>query len=122
MVNDYWVPSIRAALALDEKNPAAAIEALQHTTPYETGAPAPGITVYPIYLRGLAYLQQGHGPEAAAEFQKLLKYRGVVLNLSTAALAHLQLARAQALSGDNVAARTSYADFLELWKDADPGL
>jgi tetratricopeptide (TPR) repeat protein len=122
IVNDYWVPSIRAAIALDQKNPAAALEALRPTTPYETGAPSPGTAFYPVYLRGLAYLQQGQGAQAAAEFQKMLKYPGVILNLSTAALAHLQLARAQAMSGDTAAARKSYEDFLALWKDADRDL
>ncbi len=122
LVNDYWVPTIRAAGALDEKNPAAAIEALKPAIPYETGAPLAGIAFYPVYLRGLAYLQQRQAPQAVAEFQKMLKYPGVILNLSTAALAHLQLARAQAMSGDKAAARKSYAKFLSLWKDAEPNL
>jgi len=122
IVNDYWVPTIRAAIDLDEKNPAAAIEALQRTTPYEAGAPPPGTAFYPVYLRGLAYLQLGQGPQAVAEFQKMLKYPSVVLNLTTAALAHLQLARAQAMSGDKAAARKSYEEFLSLWKDADKDL
>ena len=98
------------------------IEALATTTPYEIGSPPPGIAFYPVYLRGLAYLQQGQGSQAVAEFQKLLRYRGVVLNLTIAALAHLQLARAQQMSGDTAAARKSYEEFLELWKSADAGL
>ncbi len=122
IVNDYWVPTIRAAVALDQKDPAGAVEALQPTASYETGSPSPGIAFYPIYLRGLAYLQQGQGSQAAAEFQKMLKYRGVILNLSTAALAQLQLARAQAMSGNKAAARKSYEEFLALWKDGDPDL
>jgi Tfp pilus assembly protein PilF len=75
-----------------------------------------------VYLRGLAYLQQGQGEQAAAEFQKMLNHRGVVLNLPTAALAHLQLARAEAMSGNRAAAQKSYDDFLALWKAADPDL
>ncbi len=122
LVNDYWIPTIRAALALDEKNPAAAIEALAATAPYEIGSPPPGIAFYPVYLRGLAYLQQGQGVEAAAEFRKMQHYRGAILNLTIAALAQLQLARVQQMSGDRAAARKSYADFLALWKTADPGL
>jgi len=122
MVNDYWVPSVRAAMALSDNNPAATIEALKPTAPYETGSPQPGYAFYPVYLRGLAYLQQRQGPQAAAEFQKMLKYPGVILNLTTAALAHLQLARAEALSGDRNAATKSYNDFLLLWKDADDDL
>ncbi len=121
LVNDYWVPTIRAAVALDEKNPKAAIEALRAAAPYETGSPSPPIAFfYPVYLRGLAYLQQGQGEQAAAQFQKMLSYRGVILNTPIAALAHLQLARAQAMSGNNAAARKSYQEFLALWKDADP--
>ncbi len=121
IVKDYWLPSIRAALALDQKDPAAAIEALQVALPYEFGSPTPGIAYgYPAYLRGLAYLQAGQGKEAAAEFQKLLDHRGVVLNFPTSALAHLQMARARSLYGDKDGARTAYKDFLNLWKDADP--
>ena len=121
IVNDYWLPSIRAALALDEKNPAAAIEALQVAMPYEFGSPTPGIAyAYPVYLRGLAYLQAGKGKQAAAEFQRMLDHRGVVLNFPTGALAYLQLARAYGLEGDQAAARQYYQQFLKLWKDADP--
>ena len=120
IVKDYWLPSIRAALALDQKDPAAAIEALQVALPYEFGSPTPGIAYgYPAYLRGLAYLQAGQGKEAAAEFQKMLDHRGVVLNFPTSALAHLQMARARSLYGDKDGARTAYKDFLNLWKDAD---
>jgi DNA-binding winged helix-turn-helix (wHTH) protein/tetratricopeptide (TPR) repeat protein len=122
MVNDYWVPTIRAAIALDEKNPAAAIAALQAVASYEIGSPSPGIAFYPVYLRGLAYLQQGQAGPAAAQFQKMLDNRGVILNIPIAALAHLRLAQAQAMSGNNAAARKSYEDFLALWKDADPDL
>jgi serine/threonine protein kinase/tetratricopeptide (TPR) repeat protein len=121
IVNRYWLPSIRAALALDEKDPSAAIEALQPALPYEFGSPTPGIAYgYPAYLRGLAYLQAGQGKEAATEFQKILDHRGVVLNFPLGALAHLQIARARSLHGDEVGARQAYKDFLELWKDADP--
>jgi serine/threonine protein kinase/tetratricopeptide (TPR) repeat protein len=120
-VNDYWVPAIRAAIALDEKNPAAALEALRPAVPYELGSPPPGIAfLYPVYLRGLAYLQADEGKLAAAEFQKILDHRGVVLNFPTAALAHLQLARAKAMIGDRDGAREAYRDFLTLWKNADP--
>ena len=122
MVNDYWVPSVRAAIALDKKDPAAAVDALHATTPYETGSPSPGITFYPVYLRGLAYLEEKDGAQAAGEFGKMLQFRGVILNLSTAALAHLQLARAQAMIGKNAEARESYQQFLALWKDADADL
>ena len=119
-INDYWVPSIRAAIALDEKNPGAALEALHPMAAYELGSPPPGIAfLYPVYLRGLAYLQAGEGKLAAAEFQKVLDHRGIVLNFPTAALTHLQLARAKAMIGDKDGAREAYRDFLTLWKNAD---
>jgi ATP/maltotriose-dependent transcriptional regulator MalT len=73
----------------------------------------------PVYVRGLAYLQAREGTLAAAEFQKFLDHRGVVINSPLAVLARLGLARAHALPGDRTAARQSYQDFLALWKDAD---
>jgi eukaryotic-like serine/threonine-protein kinase len=78
--------------------------------------------MYPVYLRGEAYLKLGRGREAAAEFQKVLDHPGVVSNFVTGALARLQLARAEALNGDTAAARKEYEDFLKLWKDADASL
>ena len=68
----------------------------------------------------MAYLKARQGPEAAAEFQKILDHRGVCLTAPECTLARLQLGRARALSGDNAGARTAYQDFLALWKDADP--
>ncbi len=120
LVNNYWIPSVRAAIALDEKNPGAALEALQPAAPYDLASPLPGIAfLYPVYLRGLAYLQAGEGKLAAVEFQKILDHRGIILNFPTAALAHLQLARAKAMAGDKDGAREAYRDFLALWKEAD---
>ena len=78
--------------------------------------------MYPAYLRGLAYLQLGQGREAAAEFQKMVDHPGILQDLITAPLSHLQLGRAQAMMGDKVAARKSYQDFLTIWKDADPDI
>jgi len=123
ILNNYWVPGIRAAIAMDEKNPGKAIEVLRAAEPYDAASPVPGVVeLYPVYLRGLAYLQARRGPQAAVEFRKVLRYSGIVLNFPIGALAHLQLARAQAMSGDNASARQSYRDFLTLWKDADPDL
>jgi len=123
MLNFYWVPAIRAATALNQKNPHAAIEALEATTPYELGSPASALAnLYPVYLRGLAYLETGQSQEAAREFRKILDHQGVILNFPTGALARLQLGRAQVRMGDNAAARKSYQDFLALWKDADPDI
>jgi tetratricopeptide (TPR) repeat protein len=78
--------------------------------------------LYPIYLRGQAYLMLYNGSAAAAEFQKMIDHRGIVLNFPLGALAHLGLARAYALAGDTAKARTAYQDFLTLWKDADPDI
>ena len=76
--------------------------------------------LYPAYVRGQAYLQAGRGREAAAEFQKVLDHRGIVLADPIGALAHLQLGRALVLSGERDRARSAYDAFLSLWKDADP--
>ena len=78
--------------------------------------------LYPVYMRGLCYLQARQAQQAAAEFQKILDHYGVVGNFIIGALAHLQLGRAQAMMGDKEAARKSYQDFLTLWKDADPDI
>jgi hypothetical protein len=76
--------------------------------------------LYPVYLRGQAYLLGRQGKEAAVEFQRIIDHRGIVLNFPLGALAHLQLGRAFALQGDTPKAKTAYQDFLTLWKDADP--
>jgi serine/threonine protein kinase/tetratricopeptide (TPR) repeat protein len=122
-LNRYWLPSIRAAIEIDRKNPARAIQALQISTPYELGGdPITLDTLYPVYLRGQAYLMQRNGSAAVAEFQKIVDHRGRVANGAVGALAHLQLGRAYALSSDKGNARNAYQDFLALWKDADPGV
>lgn len=122
LFQSYWLPSIYAAIAINAGNPTKAIEILRATTSFELGAPAPMKvgTMYPVYLRGQAYLLASQGREAAAEFQKIIGHRGVTVNFHTGALAHLGLARAYALSGDTAKARTAYQDFLALWKNADP--
>ena len=76
----------------------------------------------PTYIRGEAYLAAHQGREAAAEFQKILDHRGVVLNGPIGALAHLQIGRAYATQGDTAKAKAAYHDFLTLWKDADPAI
>jgi tetratricopeptide (TPR) repeat protein len=75
--------------------------------------------LYPAYVRGLAYLAADHGAEAAAQFQKILDHRGIVVCDPVGALARVQLGRAYALSGDKSKAKSAYQDFLRLWKDAD---
>jgi eukaryotic-like serine/threonine-protein kinase len=126
MINGYFLPTIRGAIEINHKNPAKAIEMLQAAAPYEfgNGSPDPvlGATMYPVYMRGQAYLLLRQGSAAAAEFQKFLDHRGVVVNCPLGALAHLGLARAYALQGDSAKAKTAYQDFLALWRDADPDL
>ena len=123
LVQKYELPTIRAAIELDKNQPARAIELLQSALPYEFAVPPDTFpTLYPAYMRGLAYLKLGKGREAAAEFQKMVDHPGIVLDFITAPLSHLQLARAQAMMGDKAAARKSYQDFLTLWKDADPDI
>jgi eukaryotic-like serine/threonine-protein kinase len=119
------LPMIHAAVALQGGSATKVIEALAPTAPYELGAPAQvltGFTLYPVYLRGEAYVAAHQGSAAAAEFQKILGHPGVVLNEPIGALAHFSLARAYTLSGDNAKARAAYQDFFALWKDADPDI
>jgi serine/threonine protein kinase/tetratricopeptide (TPR) repeat protein len=116
LVVRYWLPSIRAAVELKRGNADKAIEMLQTTTPYEFGTGGP---MYPAYLRGEAFLALRRGNEAAAEFQKVLDHRGVVLNNVLGALAYLGLGRAYVLEGDTAKAQVTYQEFLTLWKDAD---
>ena len=117
LVNNVAVPSIRALVEVGRGNPGKAIELLQAATPFEFGWPA---RVMPSYVRGQAYLHLRQGKEAAEQFQNILNHRGVCGTLAACSLAHLELGRARALSGDNAGARTAYQDFFALWKDADP--
>ena len=117
LVNNVWVPSIRGQIEVSRGNPGKAIELLQAAIPFEFGWPA---RVMPSYVRGQAYLHLHQGKEAAEQFQNILNHRGVCGTLPACLLAHLQLGRARAISGDNAGARTAYQDFFALWKDADP--
>jgi len=123
LLQGFSLPSIRAAIALQKNDPARAVELLQPAAMYELGGPGYfSSTMYPAFLRGEAYLQLKQGRQAAAEYQKFLDHRGVVLNVSTGALARLGLARAYAMQGDTAKAKAAYQEFLTLWKDADPGI
>jgi predicted Zn-dependent protease len=115
-----YLPTLRAKIAVNRGNASEAIESLKAATPYELGGYF-GLA-FPIYVRGEAYLAEHQGREAAVEFQKILDHRGIVLNEPIAALAHLQIGRAYAVSGDTAKARVAYKDFLTLWKDADPDI
>jgi eukaryotic-like serine/threonine-protein kinase len=120
----YWMPTLKAAIELNNGNAAQALVILEAAAPYELGQPPPFAlgSLYPAYLRGEAQLAAHNGPGAAAEFQKFLVHRGIVLNFPLAALARLGLARAYALSGDTTKSRAAYQDFFALWKDADPDI
>jgi hypothetical protein len=119
----YWLPTIRAALELQRGNPKQAIELLQATSPYELATPMPlKIVLYPVYVRGQAYLMQRNGSAAAEEFQKFTDRRGLVANFPLGVLARLGLARAYVLQGNSDNARSAYQDFFTLWKDADPDI
>ena len=126
-VKVHYLPAVRALLALNQSGPAKAIEQLQPATRYELGMPPSAFqgtfgALYPIYVRGLAYLAARQGDQAVTEFKKILDHRGIVFNDPVGAVARVQLARAFALSGDKMHARTAYQDFLTLWKDADPDI
>ena len=119
----YWLPTIRAELKLQRGSPKQAIELLQATSSYELATPMPlKIVLYPVYVRGQAYLMQRNGSAAAEEFQKFVNHRGLVANFPLGALARLGLARAYVLEGNSDNARSAYQDFLTLWKDADPDI
>jgi len=124
MLQGYWLPVVRAAIALERGNARQAIAALHNASFYELGSPAqlPYAPIYPAYLRGLAQRKDGQPQQAAAEFQKMLEHRSVMGNSVLGPLARLQVARASALSGDKTAARKSYQDFFAIWKDADPDI
>lgn len=119
LTQNYSLPVIRAAIQLRQNDPAGAIESLERAREYDAASPNPFNSFYPAYLRGLAYLQMNNGRLAEPEFHKLLDHPWVVGRFVTGSLAQLQLARAQAIAGDTVAARESYQDFLRLWQNAD---
>jgi tetratricopeptide (TPR) repeat protein len=121
IVQSDYLPLIHAAAALQSGSPTKAIEALAPGAPYELGGYAQSVAfaLYPVYLRGEAYVAAHQGSAAAAEFQKILDHSGVVINEPIGALAHLGLGHAYAISGDAAKAKGAYQDFLALWKDAD---
>jgi tetratricopeptide (TPR) repeat protein/tRNA A-37 threonylcarbamoyl transferase component Bud32 len=148
LVQRYWLPTIRAGVALERKDPNRAIELLKVASTIELGSITTNLTIFlcPAYVRGEAYLMLHDGNAAAAEFQKFIDHRGLVANFPWGALARLGLARAYAMraglpvaavydrrredgahraplqQGDTAKARAAYQDFLTLWKDADPDI
>ena len=149
LINEYWLPTIRAAVELRRNNPTQAIEDLEQTKRYELASPQTVTTqlLYPVYLRGEAYLAAGFPDKALAEFQKILDRPGLAGNYLLGSLAHLSLARAYAMeagiskaplvaklnsneSADGInsradalaKSRAAYQDFFTIWKDADPDI
>jgi tetratricopeptide (TPR) repeat protein/predicted Ser/Thr protein kinase len=122
-----YLPTLRALFALSQRAPLDAIERLQPALPYDLAMPGTAFFakfggLYPVYVRGRAYLEAERGREAVAEFQKVLHHRGIVLADPIGALAHLQLGRSLVLLGEKGRARSAYDDFLALWKNADPDI
>ncbi len=131
IVQNYWLPTMRAMIALHRGDTKQAIEELDAAAPYELGIQNVS-TMVPIYVRGMAYLKVGQGAEAAAQFGKMLGHRGLAQNAPIEALALLGTARAIALLAKNSKdsdvttelgrALAAYKNFLTLWKDADPDI
>ena len=129
LVQRYWLPTIRAAVALKRNDPAGAVQMLSGMGTLEMATVNVGVNVYlcPVYVRAEAYLMLGDGKSAEAEFQKIIEHYGLVANFPWGALARLGLARAYALEAANDPAardraRSAYQNFLTLWKDADPDI
>jgi tetratricopeptide (TPR) repeat protein/predicted Ser/Thr protein kinase len=123
-VQSMYLPTLRALSLLNAHDPAAAIQALQIASRYDLALGGVGFIgrfggLYPIYVRGLAYLAARQPAEAVGEFQRILDHRGIAIVDPMDAMARLQLARALALSGDTVKAKSAYNDLLTLWKNAD---
>jgi tetratricopeptide (TPR) repeat protein len=119
-----YLPTLRAVLALNRAQPQHALELLQTAAPHELGIPPSAVSglfgaLYPIYVRGQAYLALNKPSEAAAEFQKILDHRGIVTDDPIGALAHIQIARAYTQAKDRARAKAAYQEFLVLWENAD---
>jgi eukaryotic-like serine/threonine-protein kinase len=125
LLQTYWLPTIRGSIELARNNPSKALQALQYV-PYELGDVGFSTNgtgnLYPVYVRGLAYLQTHQGNEAAAEFQKILDHRYLIFNSPLVALAYWGLGRARVFQADEVGARKAYEKFLTLWANADPDI
>src|SRR5262249_29774784 len=130
VVKRYWLPTIRAALAIERKDANRALDILKEKSVIDLGSINNFVFLAPVYVRGQACLNLGDGGAAERAFQKFIDHRGIVANFPWGALARLGLARAYALEarsaqgadadGARAKARSAYQDFLALWKDADP--
>jgi hypothetical protein len=122
LVQRYFIPTIRAAIKLEQHDPAAAIDLLRGTAKYDLAFTGLWDYVYPAYIRGLAYLELRDGRSAAAQFQKLIDNPGFTVRHVIGPLAWLELGRAQKMMGDEAVAWGSYGTLLDLWKNADPDI
>jgi eukaryotic-like serine/threonine-protein kinase len=121
LLKRYWLPTINAAAETGKGNSSQAILDLEAAAPYELGLAGTFISnLYPANVRGQAYLSAHNGTAVAAEFQKLLDHKGIVVNFVTGSLGHLQIGRAHAMADDTAKAKAAYQEFFTLWKDADP--
>jgi tetratricopeptide (TPR) repeat protein len=124
IVQFNYLPTLRARFAVNRGDASEALEILRTAAPYELGQTTfsgeyAWNGLYPVFVRGEAYLAAHQSSEAAVEFQKVLDHRGIVWNSPISALALLQLGRAYAVKGDTVKAKAAYQNFLTLWRDAD---
>jgi eukaryotic-like serine/threonine-protein kinase len=115
----YCLPTVDAAIAISGGDPERAVQVLEAAMPYELGGPLGFPYLYPAWVRGQAYMALHNGPAAAAEFQKVIEHRGIVLDEPMGALARLYLGRAYAMAGETEKAKKAYADFFAVWRDAD---
>lgn len=122
LLQSYSLPAIRAAAELSRGDAAKAEDFLERARPYELAWPTDLGSLYVNYVRGRAYLMLHRGSDAVVEFQNILNHRGLNDNCPLGALAHLQIGRAYAMSGEAAKARAAYQDFFSLWKDADPDI
>jgi tetratricopeptide (TPR) repeat protein len=116
VVQYLYLPTIRGAIAVKQKDPGRSLQVLEAGRPYELGL---AVGLLPAYVRGLAYLEARDGEKAGFEFQKIIDHPGVVVNLPIGTLARLQMARAYLMQGRPSQAKTAYEDFLNRWKNAD---
>jgi eukaryotic-like serine/threonine-protein kinase len=125
LVRFNYLPTLRALAALRHGDASGAVAFLEPAAPYELsvgGASGFFGLLYPVYVRGQAYLFAHRYAEAAAQFQRIVDHPGIVFADPVGAHARLELGRSYALAGDRLKAKSAYQDFLALWKDADPDI
>jgi DNA-binding winged helix-turn-helix (wHTH) protein/Flp pilus assembly protein TadD len=116
VVQYLYLPTIRGAMALKQKDPGRSLQVLKAARPYEMGLAA---GLLPVYIRGLAYLEAKDGEKAVLEFQRIIDHPGAVINAPIGPLARLQMGRAYLIQGKPAQAKLAYEDFLNQWKNAD---